>query len=292
MKDYYNSILVPTDFTEQSLVAMEQIYNLARLNNVPITLLYVIPENTSTFFIPFFSKVQTNLMTKQYEEECMAKLNGIIAKAAKKTKVTIKPLIDSGKIYEKIIEISEKIFAKYIVMGVNSNPPDSKKKSTLGSNTLRVLREAKCPVITIKGNEFRDGCRTIVLPLDLTKETKNKVAQAILLAKYYDASIKVFSCILTSDEEIVTHLTKQINQVRKTINENNVACSSELRSGIKGKDTLAGMILTYATEVEADLIMIMTQQENDWTEFFVGSTAQSIISQSKVPVMSLSPQNM
>jgi len=292
MKEFYNSLLVPTDFSEQSLVALEQSYNLAYLNHINITLLHVIPENSGVSFLPFFSKVQSSLMTKQYKEECMEKLNKIIEKSAKKTKVVIKPLLETGKVYEKIIEVSESILSKYIVIGVNSQPLNSKKKSFLGSNTLRVLREAKCPVITIKGKEFRNGCSRIVLPLDLTKETKRKVEKAIELAKYYDASIKVFSALLTAEPSILNRLNDQIQQVRNSIFERSVACTAEIRSGIKGKDSFASLILNYAHEVDADLIMIMTQQENDWAEFFVGSTAQAIISQSTVPVMSLSPQNM
>lgn len=292
MKEFYNTILVPTDFSEQSFVALEQTYNLAYLHHVGITLLYVIPETTTVPFLPFFSKVQTNLMTKQYRDECMSKLQKIIEKASKKSKVEIKPLLESGKVYEKIIEISEAIYAPYIVMGVNSQPPDSRKRPYLGSNTLKVLKEAKCPVITIKGKEFKNGCGSIVLPLDLTKETRKKVEKAIKLARHYDASIKVLSVLLTDEPEVVNKLTEQVNDVRKYIFEHSVVCTAEIRTGIKGKDSLVNVILNYTDEVCADLIMIMTQQENDWAEFFIGSTAQAIIGQSTVPVMSLSPQNM
>ncbi len=292
MKEFYNSILVPTDFSEQSLVALEQTYNLAYLNKINVTLLHVIPESSGSPFIPFFSKVQSKLMTEQYKEECLTRLNKIIDKASKKTKITIKPLVETGKIYEKILEVSENIFAKYIVLGVNSQPFGSKKRPYLGSNTLRVLKEAKCPVMTVRGKDFRNGCNGIVLPLDLTKETRKKVEKAIELAKYFDSSIKVFSALLTDDATVVNHLTEQLQQVRNYIFERSIVCTAELRTGIKGKDSRESMILNYAREVDADLIMIMTQPENDWVAFFVDSISQAILSQSTVPVMSISPQNM
>ena len=292
MKEFYNSILVPTDFSEQSFVALEQTYNLAYLNKINITLLHIIPETSGNSFIPFFSKVQSKLMTKQYSDECMAKLNKIIEKASKKTKVTIMPLLETGKVYEKIIEVSEKILPKYIVLGVNSQPFGSKKRAYLGSNTLRVLKEAKFPVMTVKGKDFRNGCNSIVLPLDLTKETRKKVEKAIELAKHFDSSIKVFSALLTDDAAVVNHLKEQLQQVRDYIFERSVVCTAELRTGNKVKDTRVSMILNYVKEVDADLIMIMTQPENDWVAFFVDSTSQDILSQSTVPVISLSPQNM
>ena len=58
----------------------------------------------------------------------------------------------------------------------------------------------------------------------------------------------------------------------------------------KGK-SVGQTILDYAQEVNAGLIMIMTQQENDITEMFVGSSAQAIINGSEIPVMSVVPGN-
>ena len=48
-----------------------------------------------------------------------------------------------------------------------------------------MVRESKHPVITIRGKVHRDGCKTILLPLDLTKETREKVNKAIELAKIF-----------------------------------------------------------------------------------------------------------
>ena len=49
-------------------------------------------------------------------------------------------------------------------------------------------------------------------------------------------------------------------------------------------------MLDYAEDIAADLILIMTQQENDFKELFIGSKAQAIINKSEVPVMSVLPQ--
>ena len=55
--------------------------------------------------------------------------------------------------------------------------------------------------------------------------------------------------------------------------------------------SIAQVIIDYATEVNAGLIMIMTQQESDITEMFIGSSAQAIINGSEIPVMSVVPGN-
>ena len=58
---------------------------------------------------------------------------------------------------------------------------------------------------------------------------------------------------------------------------------------IKGHETLEHAVVDYANKVDADLIMIMTQQEGEITPLFIGSTAQGIINNSEIPVMSIVP---
>tara|TARA_B100001093_G_C26850245_1_gene1024804 strand:- start:3976 stop:4167 length:192 start_codon:yes stop_codon:yes gene_type:complete len=53
---------------------------------------------------------------------------------------------------------------------------------------------------------------------------------------------------------------------------------------------LAKAILDYSNLHQANLIMIMTHQENNVTQYLIGSAAQSIIYNSEVPVMSIHPQ--
>jgi nucleotide-binding universal stress UspA family protein len=54
----------------------------------------------------------------------------------------------------------------------------------------------------------------------------------------------------------------------------------------KYPDSFAEDTLAYANEIDADLIMIMSQQEKGFSEFLLGSYAQQIVNHSgKVPVM-------
>ncbi|NVO03174.1 MAG: universal stress protein [Bacteroidetes bacterium] len=291
MISYYNNILVPIDFKEQSSIALTQSFNIARLFNLEITLLHVITEQNNSFFLNLFTPSQSDSIKKNYEIECKKRLEEIAEDASKKSGIIIKTLVVYGRVFERIVEIAEEIFAKFIVIGFSSDIQSPRKKYAIGVNTMRVIKQAKCPVFSIKGNKFHDGCRNIILPLDLTKQTKLKVNKAVELAKYYSATIKVVSALLTNDVEIVNHLKTQIQIVKNQIEEMSITCTTEIVMGVKGRDTLASIILNYAKEVEGDLIMIMTQQELDWLDLFLGSTAQSIITNSEIPVMTIIPQN-
>lgn len=277
-----NQILVPVDFSEQSLIALDQSYNLAREIGAEITLLYVIEE--VGLLSKFFSKQQDEEMRESIEQN----LKKLAADVEKKSKIPVNTMIAKGTVYDKIVEVSEMINATLIIMGCNG--ADNLKRKFIGANSLRVVRESKVPVITIKGKHHRNGCKNIVLPLDLTKETREKVTKAIELAHLYkEAVIRVVSVLFTTDEFVVNRLTRQLGQVKSFIEKAGVECTAEIVKGIKGEETLAQNIIDYAHRVEGDLIMIMTQQEVEFTKYFIGSAAQEIINNSDIPVLSIIP---
>ena len=57
----------------------------------------------------------------------------------------------------------------------------------------KVVRSATCPVITIKGKSISNNCDIIALPLDLNKETREKVTNAIQFARLFNSEIVAFS---------------------------------------------------------------------------------------------------
>ena len=276
-----NRILVPVDFSEQSLIALGQSFNIARDHNAEITMLHVIEEGGS--LAKFISKEQHTDLKKNVQKQ----LDDLAAETGKKNKVKINTMVTSGSVYEKINEVAASVKATFIAMGTNGE--DGLKKQFIGANTLRIVRESPVSVLTMKVKPHRNGFKTIVLPLDLSKETREKVTKAIELSKLFQAAIRVVFVLFTTDEFIVNRLTRQLGQVKAYFEREGVECTAEIIKGIKGEETLAQNILEYAIKVEGDLIMVMTQQEVDFTPYFVGSSAQEIINNSKIPVLSIRP---
>lgn len=279
-----NKILVPVDFSEQSLIALGQSYNLAREYDAKILLLYVIDDSG------IVSKLLTAKHLSSMKKDIQNRLHKLAEETIKKSKIEVDTMVAKGKVYEKIIEVADMVNALMIIMG-----HDGRKKlhaRFIGSNALSVVREAKCPVITIKGKHHREGCKNIVLPLDLTKETKDKVSHSIEIAKLgvFRAAIRVVSVLQSTDEFIVNKLTRQLETVKNYIQKQGVECSAEIIKTVKGGDSLAQCVIGYAHKVDGDLIIIMTQQETNITRMFIGSTAQEIVNVSDIPVMSIIPQ--
>lgn len=277
-----NKIVVPVDFGDQSQIALEQAVRLAQVISGDITLLYVIETGG------LLGRFANPLQDEDLKKEINAKMDDMIATVDKSSGVKLDHVIAHGSVYDKVSEVAEMLNARFIVMGTNGGKGKIRRRF-IGSNALRVVRESKVPVITIKGKAHRAGCKNIVLPLDLTKETREKVAKAIEFAKLYNSDIRIASVLFTTDEFIVNRLTRQLSQVKSFVEKAGVRCTAEIIKGIKGEESLGQIIIDYANKVEGDLIMVMTQQEQDITELFIGSAAQDIINRSDVPVLSIIP---
>jgi len=274
-----NKILVPIDFSEQSLIALKQSYNLAKIYDAEIVLIYVFEEFNPVMKMFF-------LETKGLKEAVTKSLKTLAEDTTSETGITVSIHISKGSVYAKIVKAAKKMKAKMIVMGTQGG----NRSKFIGSNALRVVKTAPCPVITIKGKTHKKGCNRILLPLDLTKATADKVKICIKLAKLFNAEINVVSIILKDKNEIHTKLEQQINEVKQKIESENINCKSELIKIEKGETTLVEAVLAYAQKTESDLIVIMTQQENNFKELFIGSKAQAIINHSEIPVLSVLPQ--
>lgn len=286
MENTPQTLLVPIDFNEQSMFAMERSYVTAPFLNVNIVLLYVYEESDFSSLLMSPEEVSA-LISKKLDE--------ISTAAAKKSGVKVSTIVKKGKVYTQIIDTAKEVNARFIMMGTNNSSENIRMdKNTIGSNTLKVIRQSEIPVITINGKKISRFLHNILLPLDLTKDTRQKVTHAIDIAKSFGAGITAVSVLWSKkDKDTKEELMQQLDQVRWFIEEQNIRCTSELIETDGGERMLVPRLLNYVEEKgNIDLIMIMTQQENKLVEYFLGSAAQSIIRMSKIAVMTIVPEEI
>ncbi|MFA5420242.1 MAG: universal stress protein [Bacteroidales bacterium] len=283
MRNLPETILVPIDFNEQSMYALHRSYDFARFLGLEVVLLYVF-ENQD-YADAFYTK-----------EELVSKINSQLEQTAdevhKKTGLKISTQLKIGKVYSEILKTAKEVNARYILMGTNNASENVRlDKNQIGSNTSKIIRQSPIPVITVNGKEKFGFCHNILLPLDLTKETRQKVTYAVEMARRFGAGIKVVSVLWSKkDKDIKNELLTQMEQVHRFIEGENIRCTSELLESEGGEKMMVPRLLQYVEEQgDVDIIMIMTQQENKLIEFFLGSAAHSIIRMSKVAVMSITP---
>jgi nucleotide-binding universal stress UspA family protein len=276
-------ILVPIGFTNQSIIALQQAVVVAKHTDSELFLLSVVEMPTAIQKI--FSDYEEK--QKQFKEKLRENLLDLSSKYCDGVK-NVKCMVTSGKIYEEIIDVADSINANLIVMGTDGTPKEIKKKF-IGSNANKVVRSAPCPVITIKGKSVSTSCEVIALPLDLNKETREKVTYAIQYARLFNSLIKVFSVSYDNDDDSIKNkLNRNLSQVNDFISSKGISCSKDLLE-ISTSASFSGSIVKYTEDINADLIMIMTKGEDNLDLNFLGSNARKLINKSDIPVMSIRP---
>jgi len=284
MSNTASKILVPIGFSDQSIVALEQALNLAKIKNSQVVLLTVIEEKHSILDI----FLDNDIDEEKIKQKLLIKINDLASNYSQKYDVKIETMIAKGSVYEKVCEVADMISSDLIVMGTNGSPQGITKKF-IGSNAEKVVRSSKCPVITIKGQYHKNGCENIILPLDLEKETKEKVSYALEYARYWNSTVRIVSVVLRDNEDIRNKLRSNLDLVEDFISKAGVNCSSELLEA-KEKITLSEAILDYEKRLNSDLIMIMTKKEESLSDS-LSVTARNLIYHSEIPVMSIHPKS-
>jgi nucleotide-binding universal stress UspA family protein len=258
------SILVPVGSTPDAMIAVKQSYNLARLTNSKLVLLGVETSHT-----PFNQKL----------------FDSIIDDAKQNSGVAVEMMIRSGNIYDELTKVANVINPLFIIMRVTEKLSADK---LIGRNAFKMVRQSKHAVITIRGDVHREGCKTILLPIDISRESREKVDRAIELAQLFGAEIKVI-CILEHKNKDEEHKLDVIaHQVVKVIADKGIACTAETRYG----KNIPKLVIDYGHEVKADLIIILSQEKlhlSEMTLWNMGTTSQQIINESDIPVLSFRP---
>ncbi|PBQ34287.1 hypothetical protein CNR22_21765 [Sphingobacteriaceae bacterium] len=254
-------ILIPIDFTKQSLAAVKQSYNLAKYTHSKLVLLHVYQAPGDESFEALAK------LAKQTEQESTVPTDFMSVK---------------GDIYDETDRVAGEINATLIIAGLESH---MKFRNIIGSSASKLIRKAPCPVITIRGNDHRDGCENILLPLDLSAETREKTDIAIQFAKYFGASIRILGVFDAKDADYENKLLAYSHQVKQFIKSKGISCTNK---SIPTLD-IAQSVVDYADKIEADLIMIMNKPDLGVREFFKGTDSQKIVDISAIPVMTIQP---
>lgn len=139
-------ILVPIDFSDASKKAFQYAIPLADQFGASVTLLYIVETHPELSYAPFdMERVRMNEIAHERSEK---KLKELCPDLGGKSGIKFKTVVRDGRAYEEITKAAEEINADLIVMATHGYT--GLKHTVLGSTTERVVRYAKCPVLTVR----------------------------------------------------------------------------------------------------------------------------------------------
>lgn len=278
-KDFHiKKILIPFDFSETAELSLEHAVFMAKLFKAEITLVHIVETVTFTSAISH----ALSGFEKKVETASNEKLQELADKLHLENGIKVSVITEVGRIYKKIVQVAKQSHTDVIVMGTHGAGGAS---NVIGSNTSRVVMESHCPVISVQTHAKKIGFTSVVLPIDDSPESRQKVNFALELAKRYNSHIYVAGIMQSNNEEYQRKFRIKVEQVVDFLTDQGVACESKYIIG----DDRAKMTLKLATENDADLIVIMTEQDASFAGILLGTYATKVVNQSKIPVMTVRP---
>lgn len=263
-----NIILVPTDFSEVCENAINQAAEAARFFNYELELLHVINKNTKVYL------KQENLEAASidYRMEVIAK------ETSAKFGVKVSFRTKEGDIFSTISDVATEIGANLVYLGTHGKVGIQK---LTGSFALKVITSSPVPVIVVQKRKFENGFSKIVLPITSDSGPWEKTKWATFIAKQFNATIEILQMEGDALDVTVKTMTGRFEEddVKYTV------------SVIEKGGNFAEKVIKYATSVNADLMMIMTNPDSSWTSYLLGSYDEEIIfNNSQIPTMCINPR--
>ena len=134
--------------------------------------------------------------------------------------------------------------------------------------------------------------KKILVPLDSSKKTNYVLAEAINIAKQYDASIVALYILpfsplsyrdnIIAQEKMHEEAKENLAKVKETAKKNSVASQTKILKGHPGK-----LISNFANQKKngIDLIVIGSRDLGGFKEMFLGSVSNFVVHKSKVSTM-------
>lgn len=273
------TILVPTDFSEQALYALEVAHAIAKKSNGSIKLLNIIEAPGGGSFNSMGDVSTVDPMDNVFMMEMLNQAKRRIKELAAQPQfsgVTISTEVTVGNPFNSIAEEITTSKVDLVVMG--SKGASGLEETLIGSNTEKVVRRAKCPVLTVKNTTDINSVRNIVFASDFRKNDDNVMDSLKKFQKLFDAKLHLVKVntpnSFSSDREIKARMqdfAKRHALENITYNIYNDAVEED-------------GIIYFADEINADVIALATHGRTGLMHLLSGSIAEDVVNHAKRPV--------
>ena len=211
----------------------------------------------------------------------------IIKDTYEKYKIQIKTIVKVGNIFKTITEIANQNEAKLVIMGTHGVKGIQK---FTGSWALKVIAGTNTPFVVIHDKPVRDKVKNIAFAIDHTRENKQKLKQAKILAKNNNVKFYLTLPAEISNSQILRNTKTNLNYVKSYFKQNQIAFEVK---PINGADTSVDATLKFIKENDIDLIVVLTTKNINIQDYVLGADEQRIIANdAKIPVMCINPNKV
>lgn len=271
------SILVPTDFSSHSELALRQAEAFAKVYSAQLEILHVTDfEKVANDYAGHRGSKES--LIKVIENEAELKVNKLIKErnwnGLKAIGINI-----TGNAIDRIIHVARQRKSDVVLMATRGR--GNATDFVLGSTTYKVIRTAPCPVLSIPNPKNELSANSILFTTDFSNNSYLAYEYAVSVAKQFNSKLHILHIVddKTPDLDVVEQkftALKSAAHAEGVLNVNSTIT--------KDRDASDG-IKNFVDKNGIDFIVIATHGHGGIKQYFLGSTTVDVITRSQVPVL-------
>ena len=267
------SILVPTDFSQCSKNALKAAIQIAEKTGAAIDLVHIYDR-------PVIGFVDLNIDHTKHKkiQSDIDKTMKTLISVYKDRNITIHTTVLNDI---SLIDVFDEPRFKNIDMVVmGSQGTSGLKELFIGSNTEKIVRRAKCPVLCLKEDNDIFNLKNVVLASNFYKELELVFPQIDDFLSIFNPHYQLLK-VSTPNNFETTRFSRRIMQAfadKFKLDNYSIHAYNDnhVESGI----------LNFAKEIDADAIIIATHGRRGIEHFINGSLAEDVVNHAVTPVLS------
>lgn len=267
------NLIVPLDFSKESLNGLDLAMLFTKKQATNIQMVYV-QKKSSDYNSPGYFEEEKAYAEKKFKEI----LENYRPRLENNSQLNY--IIKAGKIYREVVTQVESYPQAMVVASTHGG--SGFEEFFIGSNAYKIISATHRPVMTIRKHKCPQDIRKIVMPIDITVDTRQKVPFTVELAALFGAEIHVITISSSKGKKLLERLSAYGKQVEKYIKVKNVPYRLKSLYG----ENIIDLIVVYADSVDAELISVMKEQPKSLS--FLGNFAQQILNRATTPVLTIS----
>lgn len=273
-------ILVPTDFSKHAQISTDVAADIARRSGATLILLHVVEEASEGSFNVGGEASLGSVEDRLYNVRLINKARKQLEKAvndASFSDIRVDGELRVGNPFHGMRTLVTENKVDLVVMGKSGKTKF--QEMLIGSNTDKVVRLAKCPVLTVNKQPSRTDFRNIVYA---TAMANDEIVFARIVKRaqqLYNSTIHLVR-INTPGDFQRDHIVKNyMHQFAKNISLKNYTIN------VYNDVSVEEGVIRYADSIEADMIAMATHGRTGFAHVIAGSVAEDVVGHAKRPVL-------
>ena len=267
-------ILVPVDFSDYSVEALKVASQIARKNHCEIILLHLLelPQQSTDVYGKGTSIPEIIF----FKNKAIEKLEELMESTFLKG-INIFESIEFNKVDMGVIDASIKNNVDLIVMG--SHGTSGFNELLVGSNTEKIVRYSKIPVLVVKKGTNELTATNFVFASDFSRETKKPFRKMLEFAKIFNSNLSLVTICTPSSFKTTKATEKIMEDFIANFDIENYS------THIYNDTNIENGIINFANSVNADLIGMCTHGRTGLAHFYNGSIGEDLVNHASKPVL-------